>query len=118
MLLRRIGLAVFAGLVALTGFGFLLAAADSGLQLRFRPWVAAAIIAGFLLVVAGVLLLIALHRPRTRHLAPEEVVLAAVGLAARAVRASPEKAMIAALIAGVLSEWLGERGSTKLEEKK
>ncbi|MGH7104604.1 MAG: phage holin family protein [Acetobacteraceae bacterium] len=118
MLLRRIGLAVFAGMAALTGLGFLLAAADTGLQLRFQPWVAAAIIAGFLLVVAGILLLYALHRPRTRRLGPAEVVLAAVGLAARSVRASPEKAMIAALIAGVLSEWLGERGATKLREKK
>ncbi|MGH7078884.1 MAG: phage holin family protein [Acetobacteraceae bacterium] len=117
-MLLRVGLAVFAGLMTLTGLGFLLAAADSALLTTYPSWLAAAIVGGALVVVAACFFAVAWHRPRRRHLAPEEVVLAAVGLAARSVRVSPEKAMIAALIAGVLSEWLGERGAVKRGRKK
>ncbi|MGH7050089.1 MAG: phage holin family protein [Acetobacteraceae bacterium] len=112
-MLLRVGLAVFAGLMTLTGLGFLLAAAASALLTTFPSWLAAAIVGGALVVVAAGLFAVALHRPRRRRLEPEEVLLAAVGLVARSVRVAPEKAMIAALIAGVLSEWLGEHGTTK-----
>ncbi len=108
MLLQRLGLAVAAGLVALVGLGFLLAAADFRLEERFPPWLAAAIVGGVLIVVAAILLWAGLHRRRMRQLAPEDVVLAALRLVVRSVRAAPEKALIAALIAGVVSEWLGK----------
>lgn len=107
-MLRRLALAAIAAVVALTGLGFLLAAADFGLEARFPGWVAAAIVGGVLVVLAAILLWVALHRRPARELTTEEVVLAAAGLVARSVRAAPEKALIAALIAGVLSEWLGK----------
>lgn len=108
MLIRRLGLAIAAGLVALIGVGFLLAAADFRLEETFPPWLAAAIVGGGLIVLAAILLWAGLHRARVRALAPEDVVLAALGLVTRSVRAAPEKALIAALIAGVVSEWLGK----------
>lgn len=117
MLLRRLAFAAIAAVAALTGLGFLLAAADFGLEARFPGWVAAAIVGGVLVVLAAILLWVALHRRPARELTTEEVVLAAAGLVARSVRAAPEKALIAALIAGVLSEWLGKSQESERTER-
>lgn len=108
MLLRRIGLAFVGGLAALVGLAFLLAAADYRLTELFPGWLAAVIVGGGLLLLAVIFVGIALHRPRVRSLAPEDVVLQVMGLAARSVRAAPEKALIAAMVAGVVSEWLAK----------
>ncbi len=108
MLLQRLGLAIAAGLVALVGLGFLLAAADFRLEERFPPWLAAAIVGGVLIVLAAILLWAGLHRRRVRELAPEDVVFATLRLVVRSVRTAPEKALMAALIAGVVSEWLAK----------
>ncbi|MGH7120222.1 MAG: hypothetical protein ACREFP_14740 [Acetobacteraceae bacterium] len=106
MLLHRLGLAIAGGLAAAVGVAFLLAAADYRLAAVISGWLAAAIVGAGLLIVGGILLGFGLHRPRVRALAPEDVALAALGLVARSVRAAPEKALIAAMIAGVVSEWL------------
>jgi Putative Actinobacterial Holin-X, holin superfamily III len=108
MLLRRLGLSLAAGLMALPGVGFLLAAAYLRLAASFPPAAAAAIVGVALVAVAAILLLAGLGRKRGDEWAPEQVALAALRLVARSVRAAPEKALIAALIAGVVSEWLGD----------
>lgn len=117
MLLRRLSLAIAGGLAAAVGAAFLLTAADYWLAKVFPGWLAAVIVGGGLLVVAGILLGLGLHRPRARELAPEDVVLAALGLVARSVRAQPEKALIAALVAGVVSEWLADKHEVKEVKK-
>ncbi|MDA8052374.1 MAG: hypothetical protein M0002_20625 [Rhodospirillales bacterium] len=113
MLLGRLGLAIAAGLVGAVGCGFLLAAADMRLGAMFSPAVAAAILGAGLAVLAAILLWVGRRGRRARDLTPEDVALAALGLVARSVRTAPEKALIAALVAGVLSEWLG-----KVEKRK
>lgn len=112
MLFRRLGLGVAAGLVALVGAGFLLAAAVQGLERVFHPPAAAAIVGGALVLLATILLVAALRRgPVRRRFAVSDVAVAALGLAVRLLRDSPGKALIAAVVAGLLSEWLGERES-------
>lgn len=111
MLFRRLGLPCIAGVVALVGTGFLVAAAYIWLATLFRPPAAAGIMGGALVVIALLLLLVARAggAARAGFPAPEQVALAALRLVTRSIRAAPEKALIAAVIAGVLSEWLGER---------
>jgi apolipoprotein N-acyltransferase len=113
MLLRRLGLALAAGAVALAvgliGVAFLIAAAYLWLTSIFSSDAAAAIIGAALVVVALLVLLLGFARRRREPLPPEQLVFAALRLVARSVESAPEKALIAALIAGVLSEWFGER---------
>lgn len=103
--------------MAAVGVAFLLAGADYRLAAIIPGWLAAVIVGAGLLVVAAVLLAFGLHRPRVRELAPEDVALAALGLVARSVRAAPEKALIAAMIAGVVSEWLAKEHEIKEVKK-
>ncbi len=110
MLLRRLGFVLVAGLVAGVGVLFLLAAAYLGLTRLLAPSAAAAVLGAILVLLALLLLLVASGRRRKEQpLGPEQLVMAALRLVAGTVRAAPEKALIAALIAGVLSEWFGKR---------
>ncbi len=113
MLLRRLGLALAVVAVALAvgliGAAFLIAAAYLWLASRLSSDAAAAIVGAALVVVALLLLLLGLRRRRREPLAPEQLVFAALRFVAGSVQTAPEKALIAALIAGVLSEWFGER---------
>jgi apolipoprotein N-acyltransferase len=113
MKLRRLGLALAVGAVALAvaliGAAFLVAAAYLWLASVLPRDAAAAILGAALVVVALLLLLLGFARRRREPLAPEELVFAALRLVAGSVQSAPEKALIAALIAGVLSEWFGER---------
>ncbi|HUC19604.1 MAG TPA: hypothetical protein VMA37_18145 [Acetobacteraceae bacterium] len=110
MLLRRLGFVLVAGLVAGVGAIFLLAAAYLGLTRLLPASAAAATLGGALVLVALLVLLMASgRRHREQNLGSEQLVTAALRLVAGTVRADPEKALIAALIAGVLSEWLGKR---------
>jgi hypothetical protein len=109
MLLRRLGFALVAGLVAGVGAVFLLAAAYLGLTRILVPSAAAAVLGAILVLLALLLLLASGRRRQEPPLGPEQLVMAALRLVAGTVRAAPEKALIAALIAGVLSEWFGKR---------
>jgi Putative Actinobacterial Holin-X, holin superfamily III len=109
MLLRRLGLALAAGLVALVGVAFLVAAAYLWLASVLPRAAAAAVVGGALVAIAILLLVAGAARRRAEPLGPEQLVFAALRLTARSVQAAPEKALIAALIAGVLSEWFGTR---------
>jgi len=109
MLLWRLGLALAAGVVALVGAAFLVAAAYLWLASIFPSDAAAAILGAALVVIALLLLLLGFARRRPEKLAPEQLVFVALRLVARSVQTAPEKALIAALVAGVLSEWFGER---------
>lgn len=111
--LRRLGLALAAGAVALAvgliGAAFLVAAAYLWLASMLSSEAAAAIVGAVLVVIALLFLLLGFARRRRDQLPPEQLVFAALRLVARSVESAPEKALIAALIAGVLSEWFGER---------
>jgi apolipoprotein N-acyltransferase len=113
MLLRRLGLAFAAGAVALAvgliGAAFLVAGAYLWLASILSSDAAAAIVGAALVVIALLLLVLGFARRRRAPLAPEQLVFAALRLVARSVQSAPEKALIAALIAGVVSEWFGER---------
>lgn len=61
---RRMGLVVFAGLLALIGLGFVLAAIWTALALELGSIWASGIIGGIFLLLALIVLLIAGHRPR------------------------------------------------------
>ncbi len=109
MLLRRLGLAFAAGLVAMVGVAFLIAASYLWLA-SVLPKAAAAAVVGAVLVGIALLLLVAgASRRRSERLGAEQLVSAILRLTACSVQAAPEKALIAALIAGVVSEWFGER---------
>jgi hypothetical protein len=109
MLLRRLGLLLIAGLVALIGSAFLVAAAYLWLATVLPVAAATAVVGGGLLVLAAIALFAGLRRGQREPPGPEQLVFAALGLVARYIRAAPGKALIAALIAGVVSEWLGDR---------
>jgi len=108
MSLRRLGVVLVAGLVAGVGAVFLLAAAYLGLTRLLAPSAAAAVLGAALVLLALLLLLMASGRRKALPLGSEQVVMAALRLVAGTVREAPEKALIAALIAGVLSEWFGK----------
>jgi chromate transport protein ChrA len=109
MLLRRLGLGLAAGLVAMVGAAFLVAAAYVWLASVLRPAAAAAVLGAALIVIAVLLLLVGLGgRRRNEPVKPEQLVFAALRLIVRSARATPERALITAFIAGVLSEWFGK----------
>ncbi|HTU56099.1 MAG TPA: phage holin family protein [Acetobacteraceae bacterium] len=107
MLLRRLGLAIAAGVVAVIGAAFLVAACYLWLASVLPRAAAAGVTGGVLVAIALLLLVAGARRGRREPLGPEELVFAALRLVARSVQAAPEKALIAALVAGVLSEWFG-----------
>ncbi len=107
MLARRLGLALAAGVLALVGVGFLIAAAYLWLASVLPKAAAAGVVGAVLAVIALLLLMAAARRGRSEQLGPEQMVFVALRLVARSVQAAPEKALMAALIAGVLSEWIG-----------
>ena len=108
-MLLRLGLLLVAGLVALIAAAFLIAAAYLWLATVLPVAAAAAVVGGGLCVLAVIALFIGLRRAEREPPRPEQLVFAALGLVVRYIRAAPEKALIAALIAGVLSEWLGDQ---------
>ncbi len=109
MLLRRLGLALAAGLVAVVGAAFLIVALYFWLASLLPKAAAFAVLGAALAGIALLLLLASMAGRRRQALAPEHLVSAALRLLARSVQAAPEKALIAALIAGVLSEWFGKQ---------
>lgn len=111
-MLRRIALGLVAALIALVGAAFLIVAFYRWLVDKFPPTLAAAIVGGAMIVIAIALLLLASRRRKEPGFAPEDLALAVLGFTSRAARSHPEKALIAAVLAGVLEEWLDTKPDT------
>lgn len=116
-MLRRIAAVLVAALIALVGAAFLIVAFYRWLADKFPPALTAAIVGGAMMVIALALLLLASIRRKKTEFGPENLALAVLGFTSQVARSHPEKALVGAVLAGVLEEWLDRKPETTPEPK-